>query len=76
MAKQLICGLTALVIATSFIGSGAALAWTVASPQVLKPYIEVGKKLKYKVVKKNTHICLCQGNNYCSCSVGHIVPLN
>jgi pantothenate kinase len=42
----------------------------------IKPYIEIGKKLKYKVVKKNTHICLCQGNNYYSCSVGHIVPLN
>jgi hypothetical protein len=73
MTSQLVRSL-AVLIAASFLFGSHAVAWTVPSSPGKSQIIEIKNTKKYKVVRRNTHICLCQGGNYCSCNVGHIAP--
>jgi hypothetical protein len=75
MTKHLFSSLATLMV-TGYVFIGG-VPWTSAGGgQIVevKYLTSPGAGLKYTLSKKNTHVCLCQGGNFCSCNVGHVVP--
>ena len=75
MTKHLFSSLATLIVA-GHIFAGVMPSAPDAQVLNVKYFTSKGAGLKYQWTKRNTHICLCQGGNFCSCNVGHIIPVN
>jgi hypothetical protein len=75
MTKHLFSSLATLMVAGHLMVGG--VPWTSdGDGQIVnvKYFTSKPAGLKYQWSPKNTHVCLCQGGNFCSCNYGHIVP--
>ena len=71
MTRQSVCGLL-IVMAASFlfVGGGDVAR---SGPISTENYLSGDNYLILaKWCPNNTHVCYCQGGNYCSCACGHV----